>query len=148
MLVIMLSGFGVEWLGVHSNFPFGSYQYGKALGYKLDGVPIIIGVNWFLMVVSTAAVANRIGGNRFLRSLLAATLMVIVDIPIEAVCEKLDYWHWQAGSAPLSNFAAWLGVGFIMQYFAQPWLKSLNNQLAFYYMIIVLLFFIILNLAL
>jgi bisanhydrobacterioruberin hydratase len=30
----------IEWIGVHFGFLFGSYEYGKNLGIKLDGVPL------------------------------------------------------------------------------------------------------------
>jgi putative membrane protein len=37
-------------LGVHTGILFGNYKYGNALGLKLNDVPILIGINWFIVV--------------------------------------------------------------------------------------------------
>ena len=29
---------------------FGDYSYGKVLGYQVNNVPVIIGINWFLII--------------------------------------------------------------------------------------------------
>ena len=49
--IIIISLF-VEWVGVKYGFLFGEYKYGHNLGYKIDGVPLLIGVNWLLLLFS------------------------------------------------------------------------------------------------
>ena len=56
--VLFLIGFFVEVLGVYSGLLFGEYHYGKTLGFQFLGVPLIIGMNWVLLVVSSFAVSS------------------------------------------------------------------------------------------
>ena len=44
--IAFATGMLVEWIGVHTGYLFGSYDYGTVLGPKLLGVPLIIGINW------------------------------------------------------------------------------------------------------
>jgi putative membrane protein len=45
-------GVGVELIGVHTGYLFGDYAYGESLGVKFYDVPIIIGINWGMLVMS------------------------------------------------------------------------------------------------
>ena len=47
-----ISGFIAELIGVETRLVFGNFTYGDTLGYKLYEVPVIIGLNWFLLVYS------------------------------------------------------------------------------------------------
>ncbi|MFW5803961.1 MAG: carotenoid biosynthesis protein [bacterium] len=49
-ILIAIVGFLVEVLGVQTGIIFGSYQYGETLGPKLFQVPLIIGINWLMLV--------------------------------------------------------------------------------------------------
>ena len=40
----------VELVGTKTGMLFGDYSYGKVLGPALQGVPLIIGINWFIMM--------------------------------------------------------------------------------------------------
>ena len=50
VLICFIVGFFVEWLGVNYGVLFGSYEYGQVLGLKFKNIPIIIGVNWFIII--------------------------------------------------------------------------------------------------
>lgn len=49
-VLIIVLGYGIEILGVHSPALLGSYSYGEMLGWKFFGVPPIIGVQWLILV--------------------------------------------------------------------------------------------------
>ena len=53
-LFCVISGFLVELIGIETRMIFGDYSFGQKLGYKVYAVPIVIGLNWFIMVYSTA----------------------------------------------------------------------------------------------
>src|SRR5210317_2015499 len=55
-LVVIAGGFAVELIGVQTGLLFGEYAYGSALGPKLMGVPLIIGVNWLAIVLASIGV--------------------------------------------------------------------------------------------
>src|SRR5476651_1188000 len=42
IVLVAVSGFVAEWIGVHTGWLFGFYAYGTTLGPKLSGVPLII----------------------------------------------------------------------------------------------------------
>ena len=70
VIIGFLTGMISEILGVHRGWIFGHYQYGEALGYKLLGVPLLIGVNWTLLTLITGAIAQQFYKNIFMRIIL------------------------------------------------------------------------------
>jgi len=106
-LIVYLAGFGIEVLGVQSGFPFGHYTYGTVLGPKLFHTPLIIGVNWLLLVLCTRDVAARFTSNIGIQALLGAALMTGLDVLIEPVAIALGFWHWYGQPVPLQNYIAW-----------------------------------------
>lgn len=131
---ILLTGIGVfifgiviEWIGVGFQWPFGAYEYGSRLGLKLDGIPLTMGINWLLLGLLSADISRKILKERSLmmQSSLGAALMLLTDVPMERICGRLDFWHWQTGTAPLQNYIAWLVLGIGVQYFI---LKSRRTE--------------------
>jgi putative membrane protein len=111
-MLIFIAGFAAEWTGVHTGLLFGTYTYGTALGFGIDGIPLIIGVNWFLLVYSVG-VAMQYSGIKHLvlRVLLGALVLVLLDFVIEPNAIKFNYWHWAGGAAPVNNYICWFVAG-------------------------------------
>lgn len=117
ILVIFWLGFIAEWIGVHKGWLFGSYAYDNTLGLKLSGIPLMIGVNWFLLVYATGVALQRSRlRNTFFRIVAGAALLVLLDFLIEPVAIRFNYWHWNTGSIPLKNYACWFAVSAVMLY--------------------------------
>lgn len=116
-LGIFTFSFLIEWIGVHFGFLFGVYEYGKNLGQKIDGVPLLIGVNWAVLILCTAAMADRWVKPVMLKVLLGALLMVFMDFFIEASAPPFDFWIWASGTAPLRNYIAWFIVSALLHTF-------------------------------
>ncbi|MGZ3767180.1 MAG: carotenoid biosynthesis protein [Mucilaginibacter sp.] len=115
VLCIFILGFGAEWIGVHEHWLFGNYGYGHTLGLQLSGVPLIIGVNWFLLTYSSGVLLQRSHlKNMFLRAGASAFVLVLLDLLIEPVAAKFDYWHWVNAAAPLKNYVCWFFVSAFM----------------------------------
>lgn len=122
--VLLFSGFAltgmiVEWIGVHTGLLFGSYAYGENLGLKIYGVPILIGLNWALLGFASGAVASHWVKNRFLSILLAAALMTLLDMAIEPLAPIFDFWEFEGGEAPWTNYTSWFLVACGMQFWYQ-----------------------------
>lgn len=114
-LLIFVSSIILEWIGVHKNWVFGNYNYDGTLGYKLDAIPLIIGVNWFLLIYSTGVLMQRTRiRSLFFRILIGAAILVLLDFIIEPVAKHFDYWHWQAGVVPLNNYLGWFVASAVM----------------------------------
>lgn len=141
-------GYAVEVLGVHTGFPFGNYHYGSSLGIKLFEVPLIIGVNWFMLVMGAGFLTQLFLKNRGVQILVSALIMVLVDFPIEQMASKLDYWHWEGDIIPVQNFVGWFVISVFMQWLFQLYMKGQKNILAVPYIIVVSIFFLMLNISL
>ena len=139
--VLFLIGFFVEVLGVYSGLLFGEYHYGKTLGFQFLGVPLIIGVNWVLLVVSSFAVSSYFVSNSILKVILSSVIMVLLDLMIEPVAIRLDFWHWQAEVIPLQNYLMWFLVALLMNWILTFNRFKFNVKLGFGLLISQVLFF-------
>ncbi|MCS6823578.1 MAG: carotenoid biosynthesis protein [Cytophagaceae bacterium] len=147
LFVTSVAGFMVEVAGVNSGVIFGVYEYGNSLGLKVFGVPLIIGINWWLVMYGSALLSDviAISTNPYLRCAIASALAVSLDAAIEPVASKLDFWYWQGGSAPIQNYIAWFVVSFVLQlmYHNMPFTKK--NKTAIAVFAVQSVFFIMLN---
>jgi putative membrane protein len=137
-------GISVELIGVHTSYLFGSYYYGDSLGWKWFGVPLIIGLNWGILTVTSAAVIHRLQFNKHIEAFLAAIFMVIFDYILEPVAIKLDYWHWTDGNIPIYNFICWFGVSYLLQLIYQRMKLTEVNKVAESLFLMMFIFFTLL----
>jgi putative membrane protein len=108
ILIVFVLGFIAEWIGVHKHWLFGDYHYGKTLGFQLLDVPLIIGLNWFLLTYSTGVLMDRSRlKSMFFRIITGALLLVLLDVLIELIAMRLDYWHWANDVIPVKNYICW-----------------------------------------
>jgi uncharacterized membrane protein len=115
VLACLAVGFGIEVVGVHTGLVFGDYAYGATLGWKWLDVPLIIGVNWLLLVYGSGMVASRLRRlPRLGRAAIAAALMTLLDLLIEPVAIHFDFWHWRDHVPPLQNYLGWFVVAFAL----------------------------------
>jgi len=112
---VFLCGFLVEVLGIHTGKIFGSYYYGNTLGYKIAAVPLLMGVNWVILIFSIGQMMKNLKiRNSILASFLGSIALVIFDFFLEPVAMKFDYWHWDWHIIPLQNYIAWFIVSIIL----------------------------------
>lgn len=138
-------GYGSEVLGVHTGFPFGNYQYGSVLGFQLFEVPLMIGVNWLLLVYLTGNLFSERIQNNWLAAALGAGLMVAIDFLIEPVAIKLDFWTWENNVVPLSNYIGWFVVAYLIHLIFRRASFQKKNPISSFLLINLITFFIILN---
>lgn len=138
--VIILGGFLIELIGTKTGYLFGDYAYGESLGWRLFGVSVIIGVNWYAIVLASANIARYFKVNVFLQAIIAGLLCVGLDVVIEPVAIKYGFWTWENGDIPLFNYVTWF---FFSVLFSLLYLKSspLKNKTAIWLYGIWLLFF-------
>ena len=117
MFVIFLFGFVAEWIGVHTNVLFGEYRYGKTLGVKVGDIPLVMCVNWFLLIYITGVITQKVRlKNKWVRIVIGAVILVVLDLLIEPIAMRFDYWHWQNNRVPVMNYVCWFLVSFSMLY--------------------------------
>ena len=116
-----LLGFVAEVVGVNTGQFFGHYHYGDTLGFKLldmppfVGVPPMIGLNWLVLTYVCGILARYLPLSELPRTILAALLMVGLDMCMEPVAGTFDFWHWSNGIIPAQNFRDWFILACVMQ---------------------------------
>lgn len=145
---IVFVGFIIEMIGVNTGVLFGDYTYGKTLGLSVVNTPLMIGVNWLILVYGSSNLVLSIFSSKtvLLLSFIAATLMVALDVLIEPVAIYLDMWSWASVEIPLQNYLAWWILAFILNYLMIYTLKNSKvNPIASVALGIQFLFFLLLN---
>ena len=140
-VLVYAVGFFSEVVGVHTGLLFGDYTYGQSLGLKLWEVPLLIGLNWLMLVYITGHISNYTGLHWFAKAILGATLMVMLDVFIEPIAVAFDFWSWNEASIPLSNYLGWFVVAFILQVYFQKADFTKQNRMAPFVYVVQLLFF-------
>jgi putative membrane protein len=145
-LLIFITGYGAEWIGVHKNWLFGNYSYGETLGLQFYNIPLIIGVNWFLLVYSSGVLMQQLRiRSVFSRIITGAIVLLLLDLLIEPVAIKLDYWHWTDNIIPLSNYAGWFLLSAIMLFVFEKFNFKKQSMVAPVFLLIQVLFFAVLH---
>jgi len=158
----MLTGIAVEIIGVNTGLLFGNYSYGDVLGVKWKQVPLIIGVNWFIVIFCSGIAITSLLQNitRPIDDTAAApspvikavsvvtdgaTLAVIFDWLIEPVAIKLGFWKWEMNEVPLYNYVCWFLVSLLLMilFRISPFQKE--NKFAIHLLLIQVMFFLLLR---
>lgn len=144
-VVIFILGFLVELIGIKTGLLFGNYQYTDVLSQRVFGVPIIIGVNWFVIVVSSAALYFNLKLALLLKALLAGLSATLLDFIIEPVAIKYKFWIWENDTVPFYNYFCWFVFSTAFAYLYLR-LADKQNRTAFFLYFMWVAFFIALNL--
>ncbi len=115
--VTFIFGLAVEALGVHTGWPFGTYQYDESLGAQLFGVPLVVPCAWVMMVHPCLCAARCIAGNWVF--LYGGALLMAWDLFLDPQMVAAGRWTWEVTGAhapftpdiPLSNPFGWLLAG-------------------------------------
>lgn len=136
-------GFTCEALGVNFGLLFGSYDYGENLGFKIVGVPFMIGINWVILTVVTADFSKKLTNHRWKRVFLGALFMTILDSLIEVSAPRFDFWEFQGGIVPAQNYIAWFCIASIAHWGYQSLEIKTNRIISMNILASIFLFFAI-----
>jgi putative membrane protein len=122
-----------EALGSATGFPFGAYDYTGALQPQLAGVPLVIPLAWFMMLVPAWAVAEAIlAGHREklgnwcapLHALLAGAAFTAWDLYLDPQMVAHGLWAWENPGGyfgiPWINFLGWWLVATALTLLIRP----------------------------
>jgi len=105
---------------------FREERHGNTCGVKIADVPIMCGANWGILIYCTGVIMKKVPiRSSFLKSIIGALLMVLMDILIEPVAVRFDYWSWTDFNVPFQNYVAWFVFSFslLMIFFARKFRK-------------------------
>ncbi len=163
IIACYVTGFAVEYIGVNYHVLFGEYVYQDILGLKWMHVPLVIGVNWFIIIyccgVSVQIFLNFMWNKLkdadeplrrnvgFVAVILdAALLATFFDWIMEPVAVQLGWWKWLGdGSVPLLNYISWFGISALLLLLFRLLSFDKQNQFAVNLLLIQFMFFLILR---
>ena len=128
-------------IGVRTGIIFGNYHYGNTLGIKLLDVPVIIGINWMILIYCVGCIFHKIPGPIAVKSLMGAALLTGLDLMMEPIAMKYDFWKWNNSPIPAQNYVAWFVVSFLLLLIFHSLKFNKENKLAPSFYIIQLAFF-------
>ena len=140
-------GFSAELIGVQTGVLFGDYSYGANLGFKLLGVPIVIGLLWGVLAVSCASCVCQFKPFRRYPVLPSAILMLGMDYIMEPVAISCGFWTWNADVVPIWNYICWFAIALLLQLIIKRGGFLESNKVFNLVFILMALFFSLLNLC-
>lgn len=137
--------YALEVAGVHTGLVFGRYTYGETLGFKVFEVPLIIGLNWVIIIYAVVSILTKATNNLFAFIFLAGTAVVAFDFVMEPVAVHLGYWRWEGDRIPFQNYLAWFIIAItsaVGYYFLR---QKPESDIPIWYVGIQFIFFVLLN---
>lgn len=162
MAITVSIGFIVEVIGVNTALLFGEYTYGNVLGMQVKNVPLIIGVNWFIVMyccgittytlfkkaLSKLAIETKTP-TQSLKAISviidAANIAVFLDWIMEPAAIKLGYWHWKTDVIPFYNYLCWFVVSIFLLTIFHFCKFNKQNKFAIHLLLIQAMFFLLLR---
>lgn len=163
LLICFAIGIVVEITGTHTTALFGKYRYGNVLGPTIQGVPLIIGINWFIVIyccgITIQTMLSKVldklteqtGAPRPSLKAMSiivdgATLAVMFDWLMEPVAVKLGYWQWLGnGEIPFYNYFCWFIISVLLLIVFQFAQFPKQNKFAVNLLLIQAMFFLLLR---
>ncbi len=146
LIIVYILTIMAEIIGVKTGLIFGSYFYKDILGIKIWGVPLLIGINWMMIIYGLFSfTGNYIKMNWFAQSLLIGFFAVLFDFVLEPVAIKLNYWEWNSVSIPLSNYISWFVISFLFAFAGFYMNIKKSSTLVIHYLFAQFLFFVTLD---
>ena len=162
LLLAVSLGIIAEIVGVNTGILFGDYSYGSVLGLKIKQVPVIIGVNWFILIYccgigihtllmkAIAKIAEQSGKPPLTLKALSviidgATIAVFFDWVMEPVAVDLGFWKWDTGEIPFYNYLCWFIVSLILLALFHFSNFNKQNKFAINLLLIQFMFFLLLR---
>lgn len=117
--VLVLFTWAIELTGVHTGYPYGEFQYERALGpMLLDAIPLFLPIFYVPILLNSYLLALLILGRRSTVSsqfLLTLAVVIALDLVLDPGAVALEFWGWTDGGVyydvPVQNYVGWLLSG-------------------------------------
>ncbi|NRB49132.1 MAG: carotenoid biosynthesis protein [Saprospiraceae bacterium] len=146
--ITYLGTFSLEAIGVATGKVFGAYHYGETMFLQVLNVPLVIALNWTVLILAVNNLMYRWTQRPILLAILSGLFIAVYDYFIEPVAIRLDYWQWEAAEIPLQNYLAWAVIAFLFSLPLHLWKIKFRSPLLNIYLFVQLIYFILLNLLL
>jgi putative membrane protein len=144
-VLVYIAGFVIEAIGVNTGNIFGEYTYTRALGPQVFNTPLVIGINWLLLIYCISVPLQQTRLCPVIRSLAGASIMVAYDLLLEPVAVEMPMWEWKNDHVPVQNYIAWFIISFLMLLLMTNKKKQIKNNIALFMLIIQFIFMTAMN---
>lgn len=144
-ITIFILGLLIEIYGVNTGKIFGNYKYNNALGLKVMNTPIIIGLNWLILVYSSNSLTRILFNNIIIRIILSSIIMVVYDLILEQASSFMKMWEWENNIIPFKNYISWFMVSIIFNFLLEIFKVDTNNNIARVVFGVQFIFFLVLT---
>jgi putative membrane protein len=108
--------YGIEYVGIHTGWPYGEFAYGTSLGPTLGGVPVGLPVFFVPLVLNGYLLCLLLLGDRARRAAVrlpvTVAAVVAMDLVLDPGAVSLGFWSYAAGGpyygVPVSNYLGWV----------------------------------------
>ncbi|MCQ4333727.1 carotenoid biosynthesis protein [Natronomonas sp. F2-12] len=116
LLVLCLYTYAIEFVGVHTGYPYGSFGYGVDLGPMLGGaVPAALPLFFIPLVVNAyllcLLLSGRVARSAAIRVPAVALTVVGMDLVLDPAAVSVGFWAYDGGGAyygvPWLNYLGW-----------------------------------------
>ena len=119
LLAVAAYSYAIEYVGIHTGFPYGEFSYQLSLGPMVGGVPVGLPVFFVPLVLNSYLLVlllmPRVG--RIARLGAALATVLAVDLVLDPAAVGLGFWAYDGGGVyygvPLSNYAGWVLSGLV-----------------------------------
>jgi len=116
LLALTAYAYGIEFVGVTTGQPYGTFEYGVALGPMHGGVPLALPVFFFPLVLNSYLLCQLLLGDltnsAWIRLPVVVATVVAIDLVLDPGAVALGFWAYDGGGVfydvPLSNYRGWV----------------------------------------
>lgn len=110
--IIFLYAYLIEYVGLKTGWPYGSFEYLIELGPMIAGVPIGLPIFFVPLVLNAYLLVNLFEiKNRLKRFIYSLGLVLVVDAVLDPAAVSLGIWQYSQGlyyGVPISNYLGWI----------------------------------------
>lgn len=127
--VMIVSGYLLEYIGVKTSFPFGSYIYTDTLQPQIFGVPLAISLSWVVVVAGSYLIISSVKSfNLFAVVIYSSVLVLAFDLLLEPFASFINgYWIWTFSFVPIQNYISWFAVAAVFTVILEKYLVPLTG---------------------
>ena len=145
LIVTYLITLFLEIVGVKTGLIFGEYSYGNILGIKVFEVPLIIGLNWVIIIWGGILLSQKLTIGPFWIGISTGAFALLFDIILEPVAISFGYWSWEESIIPLQNYIAWFIIAFAFSFYYSKANIKTNSSMPIHLFFVQLVFFFVLG---
>ncbi|SFK77089.1 putative membrane protein [Halogranum rubrum] len=116
--VLALAGYAyaIEYVGVHTGWPYGQFYYDVELGPTVGDIPLALPVFFLPLVMNAYLLCLLLLGPRANRALVRLPVVIatvlLMDVVLDPGAVALGFWVYPGGGVfygvPLSNYLGWV----------------------------------------